>query len=133
MKKIFKYLIPVFPALFLIQPSHAEISELVCSTVDIQECVNGQACVELTASAIEVPPILRVNFKDKVVTGKRINGDDLSAPISWIYRTAEGVLLQGVDNGLGWSMTLTEADGSMSLAVSGDFVGYVIFGNCAPM
>ncbi len=133
MKSLTKILIPVFASLLLVKPSYAEISELVCSTVDIQECVNGQSCVELTSAAIEVPPILRVNFKDKVVTGKRINGEDLSARISWIYRTEGGVLLQGVDNGMGWSMTLTEADGSMSLAVSGDFVGYVIFGNCTPL
>lgn len=68
-----------------------------------------------------------------MAAGKRANGEDLKAPISFVYRTEGGVLLQGEDDGLGWSMTLSEADGSMSLAVSGDFVGYVIFGNCTPL
>lgn len=83
--------------------------------------------------AVAIPSFLRINFDDRVISGKRANGDDLKADIKSVHRTEEGVLLQGVDEGLGWSMTLTEEGGSMSLAVSGDLAGYVIFGNCTAL
>lgn len=133
MKTSYKFMVPVFLNLAIASSSYAETSEVICATVEVTECVSGQACTETSSVAMEIPPFLRVNFEERVVTGKRANGEDLMAPISLVHRTEGGVLLQGEDDGLGWSMTLSEADGSMSLAVSGDFVGYVIFGNCTPL
>lgn len=133
MKTIYKSLAPLLLSLAVASPLYAETSEVICATVEVTECVSGQACTETSSVAIDVPPFLRVNFEERMVTGKRANGDDLKAPISFVHRTEAGVLLQGEDDGLGWSMTLSETDGSMSLAVSGDFVGYVIFGNCTPL
>ena len=43
----------------------------------------------------------------------------------------EGMLiLQGAENGRGWSMTIDEKSGEMTLTVSGDQVGFVVFGAC---
>jgi hypothetical protein len=40
----------------------------------------------------------------------------------------EGV--EGVDDGLGWSMTISKETGKLVLAASGDRKAYVVFGAC---
>lgn len=40
------------------------------------------------------------------------------------------LILQGVQNGKGWSMVITEATGKTTIAVSDNQVGFVVFGAC---
>ena len=40
------------------------------------------------------------------------------------------LLLQGVENGRGWSMAITEATGRMVISVAGDEIAFVVFGAC---
>ena len=45
----------------------------------------------------------------------------------------EGVLiLQGAQNGRGWSITITEASGEAVATVSDPVSGFVLFGACTP-
>ncbi len=45
----------------------------------------------------------------------------------------DGILiLQGVEDGKGWSMVITEANGKMALTAAGDQEAFVIFGACIP-
>ena len=43
----------------------------------------------------------------------------------------EGV--EGVEDGLAWSLTISEKDGSAVLSASGNSVAYVVFGVCTPV
>ena len=45
--------------------------------------------------------------------------------------TDEGV--EGVDDGMAWSLIISQKDGSAVLSASGNGVAYVVFGRCAPM
>ena len=40
---------------------------------------------------------------------------------------------EGVRDGLGWTMAISEDSGDMVLTGSGDQVGFVIFGACTPL
>lgn len=40
--------------------------------------------------------------------------------------------LQGTDGEHSWSMLISEKTGSMTLAVAGEEVGFVVFGACTP-
>ena len=40
------------------------------------------------------------------------------------------LILQGAENGRGWSMAIDEKSGEMTLTVAGDQVGFVVFGAC---
>jgi len=40
------------------------------------------------------------------------------------------LILQGVENGRGWTLSIAEATGKMVLTVSGDEEGFVVFGAC---
>ncbi len=41
--------------------------------------------------------------------------------------------LEGVDDGLAWSLIISKKDGQAVLSASGDGVVYVVFGVCSPM
>ena len=43
----------------------------------------------------------------------------------------EGV--EGVDDGLAWSLTISKKNGNAILSASGDGVAYVVFGECKPI
>ncbi len=43
----------------------------------------------------------------------------------------EGV--EGVEDGLAWSLTISKKDGSVVLSASGNGVAYVVFGVCTPI
>jgi hypothetical protein len=43
----------------------------------------------------------------------------------------EGV--EGVDDGLAWSLTISKKNGNAILSASGDGVAYVVFGVCKPI
>jgi len=49
-----------------------------------------------------------------------------------IYPSQEGeqLILQGVQEGLGWSLSIAKKNGAMALTVSGDDLAFVIFGAC---
>ncbi|MCK4838435.1 MAG: hypothetical protein KAS94_06495 [Desulfobulbaceae bacterium] len=40
------------------------------------------------------------------------------------------LILQGVENGKGWTLSINETTGKMVLTVSGDEEGFVAFGVC---
>ena len=41
--------------------------------------------------------------------------------------------VEGVRDGLGWTLAISEEIGRMVLTASGDNVGFVIFGACTPL
>ena len=41
--------------------------------------------------------------------------------------------IEGVDDGLAWSLTISKKDGKAVLSASGDGVAYVVFGVCRPV
>ena len=43
------------------------------------------------------------------------------------------IILQGVENGRGWSIVISEETGKMSATVAGDEIGFIVFGACTPL
>ena len=113
---------------------------LLCASVDVMECVPGDGCTKVTAEAIDAPQFFRVNLANKLITGRHVGGDELDSAIER-SETVDGKLilqgaedgLQGVRDGLGWSMAISEDTGKMVLSASGDAAAFVIFGACTPL
>jgi hypothetical protein len=43
------------------------------------------------------------------------------------------LILQGIEDGRGWSLVIVEETGKMSATIAGDQVGFVVFGNCTTL
>jgi hypothetical protein len=103
---------------------------LICVPLETFECEPGQECDRGTAQSIDIPQFLKVDFKKKVITGTKQDGTQRTAKIEDKNRMDGALMLQGVQNGRGWSMEITEATGKMTLTASGDQIGFVVFGAC---
>ena len=111
--------------------------ELLCAVMNIVECQPGGKCLNVTAEEVGIPNFLRIDFKEKKLSATFADG---SKKISLVKNTEKidgKVILQGAEDGiegvrdgLGWSMAIDEANGKMVLTASGDAVAFVMFGAC---
>jgi hypothetical protein len=105
---------------------------LLGAVIELHECAVDNDCEEVTIEEINFVRFLEFNFKNKQITGTRANGQGLATEIKSQVSMNGMLILQGVENGRGWTITISEATGKMALTVSGDEEGFVVFGACIP-
>ena len=114
---------------------------LLCSTATLHECIPGGVCEQVTAESINAPDFLRIDAKKKTVTG--VAPGQLDRPPGRIQKSTtidQKLFLQGADggvegirDGLAWSIAIDQNNGKMVLTAAGDAVGFVIFGACTAL
>lgn len=113
---------------------------LICASTEILECIPGAGCNRVTAESIDAPQFIRIDFSANAMSAEGVDDDK---KVSQIERseTVDGKLMlqgaedgvEGVRDGLGWTLAIAQETGKMSLTASGDDVGFVIFGACTAM
>ncbi|HYB10750.1 MAG TPA: hypothetical protein VEJ16_13865 [Alphaproteobacteria bacterium] len=102
----------------------------ICANIEIYACEPGVKCDEETVESIDVPQFLKISVPDKTIVGTRPSGQAVNAKIELVRHVEQKMYLQGVEKLLGWTVIVDEQTGRMSLTVSDDKNGYVIFGAC---
>lgn len=105
---------------------------LICTPVEILACEPGLKCQQETAEIVDLPHFLRISFADKTVVGTRPSGAAVDAKIELVRRSEKKLFLQGIQKNFAWAMGIDETNGRMTLTISDDRSGYVIFGACTP-
>ncbi|MGD2076390.1 MAG: hypothetical protein PVI91_09065 [Gammaproteobacteria bacterium] len=110
---------------------------LICASTEIMECIPGEGCNRVAADSVNAPQFMRIDFDAGSISSERSDG---SRRISQIERheIVDGkLMLQGAEDGvedvrdgLGWTLSIAQETGRMTLSGSGDAVGFVIFGAC---
>jgi hypothetical protein len=113
---------------------------LICASTEILECIPGAGCNRVTAQSVDAPQFMRIDFDAKSISSEWQGG---GARVSEIERSevVDGkLMLQGAEDGienvrdgLGWTLSIGQESGTMTLTGSGDAVGFVIFGACTAM
>ena len=106
---------------------------LICASMETYDCGPGEDCLRGTAESIDAPQFIRLDFKHKLARATRANGKERTAKIESLTQGEGKLILQGVQRGLGWSMTITQENGAMVLTAAGYRVAFVIFGACTPL
>ena len=111
--------------------------ELLCAVMDLIECVPGGKCMEVTAEKVGIPNFLRTNFEEKKLSATFADGSKKISPIVNMEKIDGKIILQGAEDGiegvrdgLGWSLAIDEDNGKMVLTASGEAVAFVMFGAC---
>ena len=111
--------------------------ELLCAVMDLVECQPGGRCQQVTAEEVGIPNFLRIDFKNKEVSATFADSSKKSSKIKNIVTIDGKVVIQGAEDGvegvrdgLGWSLAIGEESGKAVLTASGDEVGFVVFGAC---
>lgn len=105
---------------------------LLCASIEAFECAPGD-CEWGGSQSVNFPQFLRVYFQDKQIKAIRANGETITTKIRQMSELDDRIVLQGVENGLGWAVTIANDTGRMSLTASGNEVAFVIFGACTPL
>jgi hypothetical protein len=103
---------------------------LICAAVDLASCGPGEGCTRETSESINAPQLLTVDRKGHVITAQRPDGALLSSNIDRATQEQDLLVLDGVQNGLSWTMTIGGTNGHMSLSAIGDSEAYTVFGSC---
>ena len=106
---------------------------LVCAATQVAECAAAGDCVRATPQTFNLPVLFWIDTTNKVVESARAGGNKRVSMISGVTE-AEGVtVLQGVDGADGWSATINQATGQMTVVSAADGIGYLVFGTCASL
>jgi len=106
--------------------------ELVCAAMSTVECGYMADCTSGTAEDVDFPTFIRINVKKKTISATEDFGRAVTTEIKNIERSEGRLILQGFEEGRGWSLALSETTGKMVLTASGDQAGFVVFGACTP-
>lgn len=105
---------------------------MICASQAANECVAGEHCNHVTPASINLPDFFNIDVKGKVISGPAAK-----TPIERVEHLDGKLVLQGADDGvegvrdgLGWTMTIDEETGKMSISASGDGFAIVVFGAC---
>jgi hypothetical protein len=109
---------------------------VLCAIRDVHECGAGNACSEVTPESVVLPDFFAIDLSSQQITSVG-TGDVTVSPIERVERLNGKLILQGGDasgdnprGGVGWTLTLNEADGKMVMAGVGDGFAVVVFGSC---
>jgi hypothetical protein len=105
---------------------------LLCAVTGTVSCDARGECVEGPAEAVNLPVFLELDVQNKVAKSVRAGGEQRTSEILSTHQADDSLVLLGVDQGAGWSTTIGESDGRLTLSVSGGGIGYLAFGSCIP-
>lgn len=109
-------------------------SNLVCATRDIMACADAYGCMQGQAREFEMPDFLYVDFKGKLVHARTA---DATKKVESEFRNLDiedtHLIVQGVENGQGWTIAVDRTTGAMTTAVAGGKVNVMFFGVCTPI
>jgi hypothetical protein len=93
------------------------------------QCAAGGDCTAGSAEAINFPEFFNVDFAAKAITSTRSDGTKRTTPIGETSRSDASIRMHGAEAQFGWSMVISD-QGKMTLTVSGDREGFLVFGAC---
>ena len=105
---------------------------LSCAIQTVMVCHDQSSCVRGTAATVNMPPTLKIDLGERLVTGAATGR---TAKITSIGRGEGRLLVQGEETGMrgiAWDVVIAETSGVMSGAVLSHEGGFLMFGACSP-
>jgi hypothetical protein len=104
--------------------------DLLCVPTDAIQCEGAGDCKRVAIEEVNLPRFVNVEFKQKRLRGTVLGGEEQTTVIGNVKSANGRSILQGAENGRGWSMTIDHVTGDMSVAIAGDDIGFILFGVC---
>ena len=100
---------------------------LVCALAEAAECDGVAQCTDVAVADIDLPAAVRVDF-----AAKQLVSEDgaRTSPIAAVETLDAVVVLQGHQNGRGWTMVIERATGHLSAAVADAEGTFALAGAC---
>jgi hypothetical protein len=105
-------------------------STSLCSIVHYKACYGDGECFDAPTDPADSPAFITVDRDAGVVHATEPRFSDRSSPILNSVEEDGRIMLTGVQEGRGWSITVVEETGEMSLAISDPDEAILVFGRC---
>jgi hypothetical protein len=102
--------------------------DLVCEPKHLAQCDPDALCATIAPEDVELPAQLRVSFRQKKLSAP---DSDRTSPIRSVEIDPAVVVVQGSQNGRGWSMVIDRASGALSGTIADAEGAIVVGGTCA--
>jgi hypothetical protein len=103
---------------------------LLCAIIEIYDCGAESECEKATPEEVNAPRFFKIDFKQKKISGTLESGQQRTTQIMGMVRDDGKLILQGVDQGRGWSAVISEVNGKVTLSGTGDQVVFAVFSAC---
>lgn len=100
---------------------------LLCSVAEVAECDGVAECSDTTPEQIDLPTLWRIDF-----AGKQLSSADgqRRSPITALETLDAVLLLQGHQEGRGWTLVVERATGHLSGSIADAEGAFVLAGSC---
>jgi hypothetical protein len=112
-------------------PVYAGPDQFICAAAQAIACSQDEPCIRGSAESVNLPLLLRVSLKEKVIISLREGGEQRSSKILEVIEGEETVVLFGVDKGSAWNIVIDRSDGRMTLTNATYDAGYIVHGACS--
>jgi hypothetical protein len=100
---------------------------LACTLSGSAQCNAEAACIDVTVEEINLSKDFRVDFENALLASET---DERTSPIDDIDALDGVLVLQGHQNGRGWTMVIDRASGRLSAALVETAGAFVLAGEC---
>ena len=104
--------------------------QLICAFSEAALCRINEKCIEGSVKIADLPLLVRLNLDKKTIASTHLSGEHRTSTILSVNTSNKNLILQGVQEGSGWSMTIHKENGQMSVSSSLNGEGYIAFGVC---
>ena len=101
-----------------------------CAIMEAVNCGPGIGCESGRADTVNLPDFIMIDMDKGLVTGNRPDGSDLTTKIERTENLSGSTIIQGGEEGLGWTILLNAETGHITISGSRDDVGFLLFGAC---
>lgn len=106
-------------------------SDWLCAVVHVVECNADRECSENGLEVLaDLGSFFSIDLNAGVIASTGPQSNDRSAPILTSSNEDGRLMLAGHQGGRGWSLTLVEETGEVSLSISDPDGAILVFGNC---
>ena len=108
-------------------------SDIVCAVLHVVACIDDGKCLEGQAKDFDLPVLTVLDAKNKALRGAYDSGQKAVSPVNNMELIGEHLVLQGVENGRGWSISINAKTGNMNGSGVGDDVSFLVHGTCTAL
>lgn len=108
-------------------------SDIICAVMNVVACVDDHECIQGNSKKFDVPEIMILDAKNKVVRASYESGHEAISPVKSIEVNGNHLILQGVEESRGWTIAINSKTGNMNGSGVGDSLGFLLFGNCTTL
>jgi hypothetical protein len=105
-------------------------SPLLCAVIEVFECSLERDCNEVTLEGANVPQFIKLDFKNKKISSPEGSKVTKESAIKNFEQNNGTLILQGAENGRGWSIAVAGDTGKMTGTISENEGGFVVLGAC---